>query len=88
MSEQCAGCSGYSDVARLDGSERLDGDIDQPSVFGGKIIEALLPGFRQAVDRVLAGRPERRDGVRDRVVETSVERAKFVCGDGDILFYR
>jgi hypothetical protein len=41
-------------------------------VFGGKNNKALLQGFRLAVDRCLAGRPKRRDGVRNRVVEATV----------------
>jgi hypothetical protein len=35
-----------------------------------------------AVDRCLVRRPKRRDGVCNRVVKTTVQRAKFVGGDG------
>ena len=55
-------------------------------MFGGKNIQALLQCFHLAFDRCLAGGPKRRDGVGNRVVETSVQGAKFVRGDGYIPF--
>ena len=72
MSEQFAGWSACSDVAGLDGNERLDRDIDYPAVFGGKYNQALLQGFRLPFDRCLAGGTKRGDGVCNRVVETTV----------------
>jgi hypothetical protein len=40
--EQFAGGSADPDIAGLDCTERLNGDIDQPAVFGGKENQALL----------------------------------------------
>jgi len=72
MSEQCAGCSSNAYITGADRSERLDGDIDQPSVFGGKCIQFALPSLRLTVDRRLAARTKCRNGIRDGVVETPI----------------
>jgi hypothetical protein len=47
--------------------------------------DTLLPAFRLVGDRVIGATRKSRDGVGNGVVEATVERAKFVYGNGGLL---
>lgn len=88
MAQQYACRSVHPDVTGLDCGTGRPCNIKQSPLLIGKMIQALMQGFRLRIDCSLAGPAVGSDCIGNGLVKTTIECMKFVCSDGLLLLNR
>ncbi len=87
--EHAPGAPRDADVSCLDHLERDDRRVDEVPQFVHEETDPLVAKLRRVVEaRLLAFARVRRDGARDRLVQTSIQRAEVIRAERRVRFYR